>query len=315
MFHLFHLGPLVLGERRQWLLSGVNEDGGFTHPLVGPDLPSGMATLCARFGAQNLRVEPALEAVAAPFGVGAEPLPDRALLPRAVLAFAFLTHHRLFRKPNAVASLLEACAVFEEAAPWARFRSDEPFGILMTQRWRCWRREFVVLGAGSQTRGLELHERPGFVERLRESSLTLGLLNAPKVNSLLITFESGPAWAVEALRAAHGLRELPTVIRMKPGSRRAPEPLELLQLAGALRSAALLSEEEATPEHGAHVELAAERYELTTLATPPPRAPGVESTTHPVCSTPRNAPCPCGSGLKFKRCLLLRSIPTDAASS
>jgi len=45
MFHLFHLGPAVVGERRQWLLCGVNEEGGFTHPLVGPDVPSGLAML------------------------------------------------------------------------------------------------------------------------------------------------------------------------------------------------------------------------------------------------------------------------------
>jgi len=260
MLHLFHLGPVVTGERRLWLLAGVNEEGGFTHPLLGPDLPSGLAALSAQFGPQRLRVEPALEAIAAPFGIRAEPLPDRARVPRAVHAFALLTGHRLFRKPSAVSAFLEACVEFEKAAPWTRFRPDEPFAILMARSWRCWKREFAVRGAQGQGPGLELHEKPGSVER--------ALRSPRKVDSLLVTFEAGPSWAMEAVREAHGLGALPTVIRLRPGSRQAPDPLELLQLATALRSAALLSAEDTTPEHGACVALTADGYALEAVAAP-----------------------------------------------
>ena len=308
MLHLFQLGPLVLGQRRSWLLTAVREDGGFIHPVLGSDLPSGLAMLCARYGARNLQVEPALEAVGAMHAIRAEPLPQHALVPRAVLAFAFLTSHRLFRKPSSVAAFLEACAFFEKAAPWTRFSSAEPFPILMTEAWRCWRREFVVRGASNEPRGLELHEKPGFVERLREAQMTLGLSRPPKLDSLLVTFDASPAWAVEAVRTAYGLGELPSVIRMKPGSRRPPESLELLQLATALRSAALLAAEDTTPDHGAQVVLSADRHELAALATPPARAATASRATHPVS---RNAPCPCGSGIKFKRChLVVTSTPT-----
>src|SRR5215469_15732919 len=121
MLHLFHLGPLVIGERRSWLLSGVTEEGaGFIEPLVGPDLPSGVATISARVGAWKLRVEPALEAVGARFGIAADPLPASARGHRAVLAFALLTSFRLFRTPGAIAALLEACAEFEKVRPWTR---------------------------------------------------------------------------------------------------------------------------------------------------------------------------------------------------
>ena len=279
------------------------------HPLVEGDLPSALSALCARHGASGLRVEPELEPVAARLGVRAEPLPEGALLPRAVLAFAFLSSHRLFRKPSSVASLLEACAFFETSAPWTRLRSDDAFPILMTERWRCWNREFAVLGSGSGPRGLELHEKPGTIERLRDARLAG--TGAPKVDSLLVAFETGPSWALEAVRAGYGLRELPTVIRMKPGSRRPPEPLELLQLAAALRSAALLGSEDSTSDHGAHVTLDADGYELTALARYPLRSPAATPASHPYSWTPRNALCPCGSGRKFKRCHL---TPMEGAS-
>ncbi|HET6983374.1 MAG TPA: SEC-C metal-binding domain-containing protein [Myxococcaceae bacterium] len=290
MFHLFHLGPAVVGERRQWLLCGVNEEGGFTRPLVGPDVPSGLATLSARLGPERLRVEPALEAVGASFGISAEPLPERALVPRAVLAFAFLSSQELFRTGSVVAAFLEACAEFARAAPWTRPGSRQPLEVLMTRRWRCWKRELVVRGSAGEPRGLELRGR---AERER-------MLRSPG-DSLLVTFEPGPRWAIEAVRSAYGLSELPTVIRLRPGSNRAPEPLELLQLAAALRSAALLASEEASPDHGAQVSLAADRWELHAVTTPPavaqvPRVPSAEIS--------RNALCPCGSGLKFKRCHL-----------
>jgi SEC-C motif len=291
MFHLFHLGPLVLDERRLWLLSGVNEAGGFFHPLVGRDIPSGLAALSARHGPENLRVELDLEGAAAQFGIRSEPLPEHARIPRAVLAFAFLTSPRLFRRPGAVAALLEACALFETAGPWNRFRSGEPFDMLLIKRWRSWQREFVVRGAGTEAHGLELYEKPGSVER-----------TVPKPSSLLVTFDSGPPWAADAVRTAYGLHALPTVVRLKPGSLRQPEPRELLELSAALRCAALLAEEEATPEHGAHVELAADRFELTALATPPPL--GRDRPRVTVSLAGRNALCPCGSGRKFKRCHL-----------
>jgi len=294
MLHLFHLGPITIGPRRTWLLSGVNEKGGFARPFLGADLPSGLATFSARVGAARLRVEPALEAVGARFGIAAEPMPASARRPRAVLAFASLTSTQLFRTPGVVAGFLESCAAFEKARPWTRCQPDERFRILMAERWRCWTREFLVLGSGGQPPGLELQERAG-----PDPWSTSGLHRRAKPDSLLVTFGPGPAWAVEAMREAYGLTGLPTVLQMKPGSRRAPGPLELLQLAAALRSGAILGAEDASPEYGAEVVLSADRYELEAVAAPislrRPRARSVPE-------TPRNAPCPCGSGRKFKRC-------------
>ena len=296
MLHLFQLGPIVAGTRRTWLLSGVTEKGGFLHPFIGTDVPSGLATLSARVGAAGLRVEPALEGAGARFGIPAEPLPASARVPRAVLAFASLTSFRLFRTPGVVAGFLESCVAFEKARPWTRCGTDERFGILMAERWRCWTRELVVLGSGGRPRGLELHERSGPASGLFRRRRGL--------DSLLVTFGTGPAWAVEAVREAYGLDEIPTVLRMEPGSRQEPRRVELLQLAAALRSAAILGAEGAYPEYGAEVVLSADGHEIEAVAAPisPERVTRPVAVTVP--ETPRNAPCPCGSGRKFKRCHL-----------
>ena len=290
MFHLFHLGPLV-GGRRQWLLCGVDAEGRFMHPLAGPDIPSGLAMLSARHGPEKLRVEPALEAVGASLGIPAERLPERALAPRAVLAFAGSTSPDLFRTPSVVAAFLEACAEFEKAAPWTRPGAGQPLEMLMTRGWRCWKRALVVRGSGGEARGLELR-----VERR-----LFRALGPTRTDSLLVTFEPGPRWAIEAMQSAYGLSELPTVIRLRPGSDRAPQPLELLELAAALRSAAVLASEEASPDHGAQVSLTADRWELHAVTTPPAVA---QVTRLPRPETSRNAPCSCGSGRTLKRCHL-----------
>jgi SEC-C motif len=300
MLHLFHLGPLAVGEQRLWLLSGVDERGRFVHPLVGADLPSGLAAFSARLGARELRAGTALEGVAARFGIAAEPLPDCARVPRAVLAFAFLTSHRLFRKLSAVGAFLEACSEFRKGAPWTRLPPGEPCRIVMAQGWRCWDREFVVRGSGNEPRGLELHARAGFVQRARGAGSSPGV-RPPRIDSLLVTFEPGPSWALEAVHAAYGLTELPTVIRLQPGSRQPPGPGELLQLAAALRSTTLL---DVSPNYGAQVALSADGYEVDSVAVPPTSIPATVTAARPASETPRNAFCPCGSGRKFKRCHL-----------
>lgn len=132
MFHLFHLGPLVLGERSLWLISAVNEQGGFIHPLLEREPATGVGALVARYGPQNLRAEPALAQVAASFGVHCAPLPLQAHQARAVQGFAFASSHRMFRTPSVVASFLEACAFFGQAAPWTRVTSSQPFRLGLT---------------------------------------------------------------------------------------------------------------------------------------------------------------------------------------
>ena len=158
MLHVFQLGPLTLGERLLWLLSAVDQQGGISHPVLERELPEGVAAFAARHGAEHLRAEPALAEFAAPLGIESAPLPAHALKPRAVLAFAFANAHALFHSPSVVASFLEACARFGDAAPWMRFTSREAFQVLLYQGWHECTREAAVLGSDEDC-GFALYDR------------------------------------------------------------------------------------------------------------------------------------------------------------
>ena len=45
MLHLFHLGPLRLLGRASYVLAGVDEQGGFSEPLIAQDLQAAVADL------------------------------------------------------------------------------------------------------------------------------------------------------------------------------------------------------------------------------------------------------------------------------
>ena len=303
MLHVFQLGPLTLGERLLWLLSAVDEQGGINHPVLERELPEGVAAFAARHGAEHLRAEPALAEFAAPLGIESAPLPAHALKPRAVLAFAFANAHALFHSPSVVASFLEACARFGDAAPWMRFTSREAFQVLLYQGWREWTREAAVLGSDEDC-GFALYDRSGSAERLAHALQAGRLAVAQRIDSLSVLFQAGPLWAVEAVQVGYGLPEFPSVVRLERGFPRDPEPLELLQLGAALRCVALLVGEDATPELDAEVELSADGYEVLARARRPDGLLTGQAQRRGSRAR-RNVPCPCESGLKLKKCHVL----------
>ena len=296
MLHFFHLGPLTLGEQLLWLLSAVDEQGAFTHPTLERELSAGLAAVAARHGAENLRAEPALTELAAPLGIESGPLPAQALRPRAVLAFALANGHTLFQSPSVVASFLEACARFGEAAPWTVFTSREAFRVVLAEGWRHWVREAAVLGSDEDC-GLALFDRTGSTERLALALRCGRLTAARRIDSVSVQFQSGPPWAVEAVQAGYGLPEFPSVVRLERGRPREPEPEELLQLGAALRSVALLAGEDARPELDAQVEVSAEGYTVVARASRPETL-----ASRADAEPPREASCPCGSGLGVEAC-------------
>jgi hypothetical protein len=268
MLHVFHLGALTLAGRLLWLLSAVDEQGAFTHPTLEGELPAGLAAMAARYGAKSLRAEPALAELAAPLGIESGPLPTQALRPRAVLAFALVNGHSLFQRPSVVASFLEACARFGEAAPWTLFKSTEAFRIALAEGWRHWIREAAVLGSDEDC-GLALFDRTGSTERLSAALRSGRSAAARRIDSVSVQFQSSPTWAVEAVQAGYGLSEFPSVVRLERGRPREPEPEEILQLGAALRSVALLAGEDARPELDAQVEVSAEGYLVVARASRP----------------------------------------------
>lgn len=278
MLHLFHLGPLKLLGRPSYVLAGVDEQGGFSEPLFAQDLRAAVADLAKGLGPENLRCEPALAELLGPAGIAVGPLPPEALVPRAVYAWAFVSSPEAVHSPGIIAAFLEACARFWSAGPWGRFTSRSAFRVELQEGNREWKREAAVLGSDEEQCGLELYDRPGSVARL-SAALDRGRISAArKIDSTCITFELGPIWATDAVQAAYGLPVLPNVTRLRRGSPRAPERLELLQLAAALETIAMLGGEQHRPDLDAKVAICAGGYEMLAVSSAPERMDKAEET-------------------------------------
>ena len=135
--------------------------------------------------------------------------------------------------------------------------------------YREWKREAAVLGFDVEQCGLELYDRPGSVARLAAALDGGRISGARKIDSTYVTFELEPAWAVEAVQAAYGLPLFPNVVRLRRGRPRAPERLELLQLAAALEVVAMAGSDKRAVEMDANVAICAGGYEMVAVSTTP----------------------------------------------
>jgi len=70
-------------------------------------------------------------------------------------------------------------------------------------------------------------------------------------------------------RAAYGLPVFPNVVRLRRGRPRAPERLELLQLAAALEVVAMAGSDERAVEMDANVAICAGGYEMVAVSRAP----------------------------------------------
>ena len=267
MLHLFHLGPLKLLGCPSYVIAGVDEHGAFSEPLVAQDLQAAVADLTKGLGPASLRCEPGLAEFAGQ-GVEIAALPPEAIIPRAVYAWAFVSAPEAVHSPGVIAAFLQACARFWEAGPWGRFTSRSAFRVELREGYREWNREAAVLGSEEEQCGLELYDRPGSVARLA-AALDGGRISAAQeIDSTCVTFGLEPTWAVEAVQAAYGLPVFPNVMRLRRGRPRAPERLELLQLAAALETVAMLGGEEPPSGIDANVAICAGGYELVAASRP-----------------------------------------------
>ncbi len=268
MLHLFHLGPLTILGRPSYVLAGVDEQGGFSEPLVAQDLQAAIADLAKGLRPENVRCEPGLAEYAGP-GTEIAALPPQAIIPRAVYAWAFVSAPEAVHSPGIIAAFLQACAGFWEASPWGCFTSRSVFPVELREGSREWDREAAVLGSEEEQCGLELYDRRGSVARLA-AALDRGRISAArKIDSTCVTFELKPTWAVEAVQAAYGLPFFPNVVRFRRGRPRAPERLELLQLAAALEVVAMAGSDERAMEMDANVVTGAGGYEMLAVSRAP----------------------------------------------
>jgi len=326
MLHVFRLWPLEVGGRNSYAYCGLDADGALIPPEITHTDAKGLRALAKRYAGQPLRCEPDLAEAARAFGFEPAPLPEAALLPRATLAYGLALGPMAGRpKLDVLTRFLEACAAFWRARPWELFGSDDPVPVALTERGRTRKAEASVMGAAGQEFGVALYDEPGSIRRVA-ALVTAGRMKETRgVSALAVTFDEEPAWAATALDEVFGLPRLPVPIRVRKGKGGPATTEELLDAAALLEAVAEL----AGPDDAEHAEATVEaggraitaRVALTDddgdpieddLAEPMLVPEPIPATGRS--KTPRNAPCPCGSGTKYKKCHLAEEEAREAAA-
>lgn len=316
MVHVFRLGPLEIGGRNSFAFCGIDAEGRLIPPEITSTAAEGLAALAKRHAGLPLRCEPELAEAARPLGFEPAPLPESALLPRATLAYGLALGPMAGRPQlDVLVRFLEACAAFWDARPWELIESDEAVPVTLTEQGRARHGEASIMGAGGQEFGVALYDEPGSIHRVA-ALVAAGRMNETRrVSALAVTFDEEPAWAARALEDAFGLSRLPVPMRVRKGKAVAPTTEELVDAAVLLEAVAEL----AGPDDAEHAEVTIETAGRTIsarVALPEDDGdPLREDLAEPMLvpepipasgrsKTPRNAPCPCGSGKKYKKCHL-----------
>jgi len=188
-----------------------------------------------------LECEPELESAAAVFGMRRGDLTDERKHIIGIVAFDMVFGDLLkgIERAGVVYQFGLAASAFWRAAPWR--------GIDRALEVDCrgsapGRFECVVM-SGDLKFGLSLYSGPGTAERLITLARAGRLDEAARADSLLVTFDDHPAYAVDAMRRAYELPRLPVPMRMVGGRGVWLTDVDLLRLAGALKAVSILSGE------------------------------------------------------------------------
>jgi hypothetical protein len=228
-------------------------------------------------------------------------------------------------KMDVLIRFVEACAAFWSARPWELLESDDPVPVALTERGRTRKAEASVMGAAGQEFGVALYDEPGSIRRVAALVTEGRMKETRRVSALAVTFDEEPAWAATALDDAFGLPRLPVPIRVRKGQGGPATTEELLDAAALLEAVAELS----GPDDAEHAEVTVEaggRSISARVALPDDGGEAIDDdlaepmlVPEPIpatgrSKTPRNAPCPCGSGRKYKKCHLAEDEEREAAA-
>jgi len=307
MLHAFRLGPIEFPEGDQLVYAALG-NAGPVQPVFARSDEEGLRDLVAAAGGEPVQCEPGLATAARSLGLRSGRLPPEALQFRASLAVA------LALGPEAgtigareLGALVAAFARFWKARTWERFDSDLAVPVVVAARGRSGVHEASVLGGGGEQFGVALYPEAGSVARMTRLVDEDRLDEVQQIPSISVTFQDEPAYVVRAMEDAHGVPGFPTPLAVGGGEVKLASAADVRLLTAALDAFASMMPHRREGRGVAGD--GSDRCEVT-VAMPAPgstQAPAPASEVDPVRSrlrTPRNAPCPCGSGRKYKKCHL-----------
>jgi len=315
MLIAFKLGPLEFQDApSDNVYIAVDASLGPAALASAPNDTRGLEKLRKQLAGAPLTCEPSLGLAARRLGLPVAPLPDDVVRSRGALALGLAIGPELKFSPELLEALALAARDFEQARPWERWAHEELFEVELRGAVRG-KREAVVMGGLGDTFGLAMYDEPGTVARL--GSARDGNAEERRTRSTTLLFDDQPAFARAPLHEAFGSNWVPMPVRRDKGKTRLPEREELLALTAVLRAVARAKPASEVIEHemaagpvriAVKVKIPApidDRDAQVLELEPGPLAPEAsEASLLPgaVPEVPRNAPCPCGSGKKYKKC-------------
>ena len=281
MFLLFHLGPLTLPKRRDWIVGAIDEFGGFVPPVQDEALETALKLMVEGLGEDDVTLEPSLAAFAPRLGVPVGPLPEYLGDAPAVLAFSMVNAQENLPMGTGIRTFLDACRDYGSVAPWERYSANQPFLVRILARNKTTTREALVSGGNGEPCGLALYDRPGDALRGLAALRTGDTRAAQKYDATTLAFRPEPEWALRAVRNAFSLPELPYVFRTRRGHLRSASEVELGALTAALTALTLLAAEPAPREEPVESVLDIDGYEFRALVSPPESQPPLDALAHP----------------------------------
>ena len=305
MLHAFRLGPIEFPEGDQFVYAALGEAGPLP-PVFARTDEEGLRDLAAAAGAEPVKCEPGLATAAKSLGLPWGRLPPEALQFRASLAVALaLGPEASTIGARQQEALVAAFARFWKARTWERFDSDLAVPVVVAARGRSGVHEASVLGGGGEQFGVALYPEAGSVARMTRLVDEDRLDEVQKIPSISVTLQDEPPYVVRAMEDAHGVPGFPTPLAIGGGKVKLASAADVRLLTAALDAFASMMpyrrEGRGVAGDGS------DRCEVTVAMPAPGSTQAAAREADPVRTrlrTPRNAPCPCGSGRKYKKCHL-----------
>lgn len=240
--YVFKLGPIETRmDGRASIYVAATSDGEVLSPVLGRKDLEALTELSRLLGSRKRFCERRLVRVGAALGFTARPMPAALARLRAGLA---LQAYWGPETPEAMHLdlmdlLLESAVALIRAGPWELWTDEEIFPVHLEGSAPA-TRELSVLGGGQNEYGFVLFDRPGSMERLALTGPFGKKVDLLVPDSLGLTLEDEPPWAVKAVQEVTALPFLPEVLRLQrnmPRPATAEEVLVVAVVARALASA------------------------------------------------------------------------------
>ncbi len=233
MLYAFKLGPIHTDDGEMTGVFAMTPERAL-EPRFGR-APTALREFAKLAAGDELLCEPALAKVGKPFGFVAADAPEWAAEPRAILAFGLALGNAAPPPSSPIVDFLDATSAFVHAAPWRYWDNGHVIDVRITRDSKTLEYEGCIMGAGGLEFGLALYPEKGSIARLNR---VRSPRDARNVESIAVTMDDEPAWAIDALEEAFGLDGIPVPIRIAKGRPGPARSDDLATLAIALRAIA-----------------------------------------------------------------------------